>query len=142
MTRWAIVDTGPLVAALDRRELYHAWAVEQIHRFNPPLLVCEPVLVEALFLLSRLPDAQDGLLEWLENGALRVGFRLEEHVQTVRALCRKYRDVPMSLADGCLVRMAEIYGHYGVCTLDSDFTIYRKHGREAIPLIAPPGVGF
>jgi len=47
------------------------------------------------------------------------------------------RDRPMSLADACLVRMAELYDEAAVLTLDSDFTIYRKNGRQVIPLIAP-----
>jgi uncharacterized protein len=44
----------------------------------------------------------------------------------------------MSLADACLVRMAELHGDHSVCTLDADFLVYRKHGREPISLIMPP----
>jgi predicted nucleic acid-binding protein len=52
-------------------------------------------------------------------------------------LMRKYGDVPMSLADACLVRLAEIIPHSIVLTLDRDFTVYRKHGRQVIPLLIP-----
>jgi hypothetical protein len=55
----------------------------------------------------------------------------------VRLLRQKYRDIPMSLANACLVRMAEKFDDYALCTLDSDFTVYRKHGRQPIPLITP-----
>jgi len=86
VTPWTIVDTGPLVAFLDRRERHHAWAVEQMRELNAPLFVCEPVLTEAMFLLSHLPVAQDKLMQWIERGALEIGFHLDDHTQAVRAL--------------------------------------------------------
>ena len=78
------------------------------------------------------------LLDLLENGALDIAFRIEEHVGAVGKLLRKYRDTPMSLADACIVRMAEIHDGHAVLTLDSDFSIYRKHGRVPISLIQAP----
>ncbi len=92
MVRAAIADTGPLVAFFDRGERHHAWAAEHVRELSVPLLVCEPVLAETMYLLSGLPRAQDALFELLENGALRVGFQLEEQVPALRALHRKYRD--------------------------------------------------
>jgi uncharacterized protein len=136
--RAAIVDTGPLVAFIDRAERHHRWVVERIAELEVPLLVCEPVLAEAMHLLARLPRAQDALFGLLENGALRIAFRIEEHVPALRVLHRKYRDRPMSLADACIVRMAELNDRHAVFTLDSDFLIYRKRGRDALALIHPP----
>ena len=100
--RRAILDTGPLVAFFDRAEQHHRWAVEQVEVLEAPLLVCEPVLAEAMHLLARFPRGQDALLGLLENGALRIGFRIEEHVSALRKLHQKYRDRPMSLADACI----------------------------------------
>jgi predicted nucleic acid-binding protein len=137
VTQWVVVDTGPLVALLDKREQYHVWATEQVERLAPPMLVCEPVLVEATFLLSRLPDAQAALFGMLNNGTLRLAFHLDEHINEVLSLLNKYRDRPMSLADACLVRMAELFERYSIFTLDSDFTVYRRHGRELLKLICP-----
>jgi predicted nucleic acid-binding protein len=97
----AIVDTGPLVAFLDRAERHHRWVVERIEGLEAPLLVCEPVLAEAMHLLARFSRAQDALLGLLEDGALTVAFQMEEHVSALRGLHRKYRDRPMSLADAC-----------------------------------------
>jgi predicted nucleic acid-binding protein len=133
----AIVDTGPLVAFFDRSERYHGWVTARVEELNAPLLVCEPVLTEALFLLARFPKAQDALFDLLQNGAVVVGFRLEEHIPALHRLLRKYRDTPMSLADACVVRMAEIHDNHSVLTLDSDFTVYRKHSRTPITLIYP-----
>lgn len=137
MSRAAIVDTGPLVAFFDRAERHHAWAAERVRELAAPLLVCEPVLAEAMFLLAGLPKAQDALFELIENGALRIALQVEEQVSELRTLHRKYRDRPMSLADACIVRMAELFDRHEVLTLDSDFSIYRKHGREPIVLIQP-----
>ena len=128
MTPWAIVDTGPLIAYLDRGERYHAWAVAQAHKLEAPLLVCEPVLAEAMFLLARLPAGQDALFSLLQEGIVKIGFHLDDHLDQVRKLCRKYRDVPISLADACVVRMAELFDRHRIFTLDTDFAVYRKHG--------------
>jgi predicted nucleic acid-binding protein len=136
----AIIDTGPLVAFFDRAERHHSWVAERIEGLGAPLLVCEPVLTEATYLLARYPKAQDALFELLQNGALSIAFRIEEHVNPLRQLLQKYRDTPMSLADACVVRMAEIHDRYDVLTLDSDFSVYRKHGRLPLTLIHPGSV--
>jgi len=135
--RDAIVDTGPLVAFLDRGERHHRWAKDRIANLDTPLLVCEPVLAETMHLLAHLPAAQQAVFEFLENGALRLAFQIEEHVPALRRLHQKYLDRPMSLADACVVRMAEIHEQHAVFTLDSDFSVYRKHGRGALALIHP-----
>jgi len=133
----AIVDTGPLVALLDRAERHHRWVSESIAELDAPLLVCEPVLAEAMFLLSRAPRAQEAVFELLENGALRIALHVDEQVSELRSLMRKYRDRPMSLADACIVRMAELHERHAVFTLDSDFSVYRKNGRSPLMLVHP-----
>src|ERR1700737_4639608 len=133
----AIVDTGPLVAFFDRAEQHHRWTAERIEELDAPLLVCEPVLAEAMYLLARYSRAQDAIFELLQNGALSVAFQIDEHVGALRKLLQKYRDTPMSLADACIVRMAEIYDRHAVLTLDSDFLFYRKHGRASLTLLHP-----
>ena len=90
-----------------------------------------------MYLLARHSRAQDALFELIQNGALRFAFRIEEHVETLRKLLQKYRDTPMSLADACIVRMAEIYDRHAVLTLDSDFSVYRKHSRVPLTLVHP-----
>jgi uncharacterized protein len=133
----AIIDTGPLVAFFDRAERHHGWVAERIEELEAPLLVCEPVLTEATYLLARFSRAQDALFELLQNGALKIAFRIEDHVDALRRLLQKYRDTPMSLADACVVRMAEIHDQHDVLTLDADFSVYRKHGRVPLTLIHP-----
>lgn len=136
-TQSVIVDTSPLVALLDKTDNYHTWAAGEVERLTPPMLVCEPVLSETIFLLAHTPKAQLELLLLLENGVLQLAFHLDGHINEVLLLLKKYRDRPMSLADACLVRMAELYERHYIFTLDSDFKVYRKHGREPLKLICP-----
>src|SRR5258705_1512919 len=97
--RTAIVDTGPLVAFLDRAEQHHRWVVAQIEKLDPPLLVCEPVLAEAMHLLARFSGAQNALFGLLENAALRIALSIDEHFPTLRKLHQNYWAKPMSLLD-------------------------------------------
>lgn len=138
MTLAAIVDAGPLVAYMDRAERHHAWITQRVRELAVPLIVCEAVLAEAMHLLSGVHGAGDGIHALLEGGALRITFPLKDHLREVRALQKKYQDTPMSLADACIVRMSELNEGHRVLTLDSDFAIYRKNGRQPIQLICPP----
>jgi uncharacterized protein len=133
----AIVDTGPLVALLDASDSAHGWTVRQFRQITGPLLTCEAVVAEALYLLRTLRPAQEKILAWIDSSVLACPFVLAEEITQIRGLWKKYADVPMSLADACLVRMSEKYDRHSVCTLDRDFTVYRKHGRKPIPLIIP-----
>jgi predicted nucleic acid-binding protein len=133
----AIVDTGPLVAFFDRAERHHRWVAERIEGLDAPLLVCEPVLAEAMYLLARHAKAEHAIFELLQNGAISLAFHVDEHVNALRRLLQKYRDPPMSLADACIVRMAELHDRHAVLTLDSDFLVYRKHGRTPLTLLYP-----
>lgn len=106
---------------------------------KPPLLTCEAVLSEACFLLRTYPGGAVAVLKLLDRGLLQVNFDLGEEASRVREFLTRYANVPASLADACLVRMAEIHTRSWVLTLDSDFKIYRMHGRKAIPVIMPEG---
>jgi predicted nucleic acid-binding protein len=133
-----IVDAGPLVALFDVSDRHHQWVDQVVDELQAPLLLCEAVLAEAAYLLARVPSSIDALFGLLEADLLTMAFDIDEHVWAVRELLRKYHDRPMSLADACIVRMAEAHAGSAVFTLDSDFLVYRKHGRTAIDLIYPP----
>lgn len=135
-----LADTGVLVALLDRRERFHAWAVEQARGLLPPLHTCEPVLAELCFLLGETAGGRAAVRHNLKHGAWQLGFSLEAERERVFALMDTYADQPMSLADACLVRMAELHDGAIVFTLDHHFRIYRRNRRQSIPLIIPPGI--
>ncbi|HKD07027.1 MAG TPA: PIN domain-containing protein [Bryobacteraceae bacterium] len=135
--RVALLDTGPLVSFLAAGLEYHEWAVEQWRELRPPLLTCEPVLTEAVFLLKREGRDADALFALLERGVIRIAIAVDREQADLRALMRRYRNRPMSLADACLVRLSEIHSAAEVLTLDSDFRIYRRHGNKVIPTRMP-----
>lgn len=138
MKQKILLDTGPLVAFLNSRDKFHEWTLLLFGQIEPPLLTCEAVLSEACFLLALFARKQDTVLALLKRGILHEPFRLTEHTGQIERLLQKYQDIPMSLADACLVRMAEIYDGSTLLTLDTDFKIYRKHRRHSIPAIFPP----
>jgi len=140
LTAGAVVDTGPLVAYFCANEARHEWAVQQFSHLTPPLLTCEAVLTETCFLLARQRVPAWRLLEYLDLGALRIGLHLDGEARTIRDLMRRYSNIPMSLADACLVRLAAISG-LPVCTLDSDFALYWASNRKRLALIMPEHPG-
>lgn len=137
MDRVGVLDTGPLVSFLASGLHHHRWAVEQWKQLRAPLLTCEAVLTEAAFLLKREGRDADPLFALLERRIIQIGLAVEEQQSDLRALMRRYRNRPMSLADACLVRLSEMHSEAEVLTLDSDFRIYRRHGNKVIPVRMP-----
>lgn len=131
-----LVDTGPFVAHLDESERHHRWANETWATLTEPLTTCEAVLTEACFLLQRWPEAIDALLGRVKSGQLKVES-LAAEAAALRSLMKRYRSVPMTYADACLVRLSERFPSSVVITLDTDFDVYRRNGRHVIPLLAP-----
>lgn len=136
MRRAVLLDTGPLVAYFCPADTYHAWAVSQFASFVAPVITCEPVLAESCFLLARAGVPPTRILAKLAQGVFRVGLNIEREAAAIGALIQRYADLPMSLADACLVRLAET--HPGpLCTLDPDFRVYRRQGHHPLDLIIP-----
>lgn len=134
-----LLDTGPVVAFLMADDRHHAWAVDVFGQLRPPMLTCEPVLSEALYLVRRLTGGAEGILELVRRGVLKLDFRLADEIDAVGRLIRKYGAHAMDLADACLVRMAEQRRDCSVLTLDHQFRdVYRRNGRQAIPTVLPP----
>lgn len=137
MRRAVIVDTGPLVALLNRRDRHHAWARARFGELDPPLLTCEAVLAEACHLLRGAPGGGVAVLKLVARGVIEVPFRLAPSAEALGALMERYLSVPMSLADASLVLLSAQVPDSTVFTLDGDFRVYRRRGNEHIPLIAP-----
>ncbi|MEE4602247.1 MAG: PIN domain-containing protein [Desulfobacteraceae bacterium] len=137
MKQGVLVDTGPLVAFLNKRDRFHDWTAAQWNQIAAPMLTCEAVVSETCFLLSGIKSGSNRVIQLIQRKILRISFHLEEHIDPVNKLLIKYQSVPMSLADACLVRMSELHSNSSVFTLDSDFNLYRKNGRQVIPSIMP-----
>ena len=137
MKQGVLVDTGPLVAFLNRRDRFHDWTAAQWNQIAAPMLTCGAVVSEACFLLSGIKSGSDRVMQLIQREILMISFHLDEHIDPVKKLLIKYQSVPMSLADACLVRMSEFHSNCYVFTLDNDFNLYRKNGRQVIPSIMP-----
>jgi len=137
MYRKVILDTGPLVALLNKNDFYHEWAKLQFMNLTPPLLTCEAVLSEACFLLRNYENGASKILALSEQEMITISFQLKEEINAVKRLLNKYKNIPMSFADGCLVRMAEQITDSIIFTLDTNFQIYRIDRRKVIPAIIP-----
>ena len=135
MAASVLVDAGFVVALLSRRDAHHAWAAAQPARYPPPWRTCEAVLSEAFHLLGA--NGVPSLVALLRRSSVVLSFDLASHTEPVFRAMRKYADVPMSLADACLVRMTETLADPVVLTTDSDFRVYRRHGRNVVPFEMP-----
>ncbi len=135
MTATLILDTGPLVALLNPREPHHEWATEAL-RVRARVVTCEAVASEAFFLLCRYDKASRALRGMLADDLLEL-VSLASEARPLTKLMDRYASVPMSFADGCLVRLSELMPRAVVATLDSDFRAYRRNGRQVIPLLMP-----
>lgn len=130
-----LVDASFLVAILTDRDTHHRWANTISDQHPPPWKTCEAALSEAYYLLGAQGTAS--LSELVRRRTVACPFRFEEHVEEVLALMSKYASVPTSLADACLVRMSEVMAQPVLLTADSDFRVYRRHGRQVVPCILP-----
>ena len=130
-----LVDTGPLVALLDRSDRDHIACQETLSSLNDSMVTVWPVVTEAIYMLRAYWQAQDALWEMIETGAVGILPLVTEDVPRMRELMHKYRDLPMDLADAALVRVAERERLRRIFTLDRrDFQIYRpsRIGRFVI----------
>lgn len=132
-----LVDTGALVALVNPSDEWHDWAVETFPSMVLPLLTCEAVFSETWHLLRGAPHLRMAVAKLHEAGYIRIDFAFEPEGEAVRKLLLKYASLPMDFADACLVRMAELISDSEVWTIDEDFYVYRRHGRQPIPLIIP-----
>jgi len=73
----------------------------------------------------------------LHRGALTVALSVEDQVESLLTLQRSHKNLPMSLADSSLVRLAELHPQSRVFTTDSHFRVYRRNRRQLIPRLVP-----
>lgn len=137
MAEVVLLDTGPLVAMVDRRDASHAWTLGQLQRLREPLQCCGAVLAEAGFVLRRTPLPLGRLRAEVQQGNMVPAPESAALWQRCFALMERYANVPMSFADACLVAMAEAMPAAKIFTLDRDFLLYRDGENHPLDLIAP-----
>jgi uncharacterized protein len=135
MAASVLVDAGFVIALLSRRDRHHKWAMAQSPGLPPPWKTCDAVLSEAFHLLGS--RGRPALSALLRRGAVVPAFDLAKELDRVLGLMHKYANIPMSLADACLVRMSETFAEPILLTTDADFRVYRRHGRQVVPCLTP-----
>ena len=132
-----LVDTGVIVALLDRSERHHARCVTVMEGLERPLVTCEAAIAESCYLLRGLPGAADTVLENVERGVFQIPFQLSRVAAAVRSILRKYRDLAPDFADACLVQLADELDTGDILTLDRDFELYRWRRNRPFNLLVP-----
>lgn len=134
-SRRIIVDAGAMVAVVDARDEWHSVAAQKFRDLPKPFITCESALSEAHYILKRTSIGRSKISELFTQKVVEIGFDLTTEIEVVNAFMEKYRDVPMSLADACLVRMTEVHTASKLLTFDSDFQVYRRNQSESIETI-------
>ena len=130
-----LLDTGPIVALLDRAQQDHEKCAEALTALNAPLVICEPVISEACHLLRKLPGASGDVLRNIESGSFLISYGVHGRAARLAKLLKKYANVPMEFADACLVDLAEQLGTGRIFTLDADFRAYRWSRNRPFQLL-------
>ena len=123
--RPVLLDTGVIVALLDRGETFHQTCSEAVRNLEAPLVTCEAVIAESCYLLGNLRGAPEAVIENVVAGIFQIPFQLSREAAGLKQILRKYRDRKIDLADACLIRMADEFETADILTLDKDFQIYR-----------------
>lgn len=131
-----IIDTGPIVALINRNDHYHSWSKKIFKELTSPLITCEAVISEAFYLLKKSIHSENSIFELFNRDVIRIDFSLQSHHRSIQKSIKKYQSTPMDFADACLVKMAETT-QGTIITLDSDFFVYRIERSKKIPLIFP-----
>ena len=119
-----LLDTGVIVALLDRSESFHRTCAQTVREVEAPLVTCEAVITESCYLLRNLSGASGAVIENIAAGIFQVPFQLSRDTAGVRQVMQKYKDRKIDLADACLIHLADEFGTADILTLDRDFAIY------------------
>ena len=124
-----LLDTGPLIAILDKRDKAHKRCVSFAKGFRGNFLMTEPVLTEAAYLL-RSAKYFKTCVSLVSAGQIYIFPFNNKRLLRCVELMEQYENIPMDFADASLVALAEEKSINDIFTLDSDFTIYRINGKS------------
>jgi predicted nucleic acid-binding protein len=120
-----LLDTGVIVALLDRSERRHGECRKALDAIDAPLVTCEPVIAEACYLTRGLRGAPEAILENVAAGIFQIPIQLSHCAAAIQRILGKYRDQEVDLADACLIHLASELRTGEILTLDGDFAVYR-----------------
>ncbi|TVR18015.1 MAG: PIN domain-containing protein [Balneolaceae bacterium] len=131
------IDTGPVVAFLNKNDQHHSFVEQQMRNYPPPFYICEAVVTESFFLMSRVPNGEEKLIELLETPHIQLESSYSNQPRQIHEFVKKYSNIPMSFADACLVQMAEKSKDSLIFTIDRGFQMYRSSNGNPLSLISP-----
>jgi predicted nucleic acid-binding protein len=126
-----LLDTGVIVALLDRSEQFHTACARIVGELSEPLITCEAVIAESCYLVRNLSGAAEAILENIAAGIFQIPLQLSREAAGVKRILHKYRDHKIDLADACLIHLAGEFGTGDILTLDRDFDVYRWSRAKA-----------
>jgi len=132
-----LLDTGVIVALLDRSERHHKYCEAALDAVAGPLVTCEAVIAESCYVLRFLPGAPEAILENVLAGTFQIPFQLSQCASQIQRVLRKYQDRQVDFADACLIHLANEFHSGEILTLDRDFEIYRWSGNKPFHLLIP-----
>jgi predicted nucleic acid-binding protein len=128
----SLIDAGPIIALFDRDDTYHAKTVNFIKNFEGRLYTSCPVITEVSHMLNFNVNVQTDFLKWISSNVINI-IEISEHgLERIIELLIKYSDLPMDLADGSLLWIAEEYNIHNIITIDSDYYIYRTKNKKIL----------
>ena len=132
-----MLDTGVIVALLDRSERQHSACVDAVQAISVPLVTCEAVIAESCYLLRGMAGAAEAVLENLVTGTFQIPFQLSASAPQIQRILRKYQDREIDLADACLIHLANELRTPDILTLDRDFEVYRWGAKKTFRTLIP-----
>jgi predicted nucleic acid-binding protein len=133
----ALVDASFLIALYDKSDHDYARCLRVYETLLQPLVTCEAVVTETIYMLRFVTGAAEPLLASIDQGALEIPFKLSDSSAAVSRILEKYRDTPADFADACLIQMADELNTGDILTLDSDFKHYRWRWTRTFRMLIP-----
>ena len=132
----ALIDTGAILALLDRTDRWHDACVEAFRQLRLPLLTSEAVLTELFHLVGDTRREMEGAWKFVRSGALVLGSIGDAELPQISSLMSRYWDRPMDFADATLVYLAKRESLSVILTVDrADFSTYRIEGKRKFRLL-------
>ena len=136
MSPSVLLDTGPILAMLNRQDRWYERCTQTFIQLHKPLLTSEAVLTEAFYMLGDSAHRVEAAWTFVRSGAITVGTISDKDLPALAQLMQQYQDRPMDFADATLVRLAEREQLTSILTIDfSDFETYRIDGRKRFRIL-------
>jgi uncharacterized protein len=136
MTANGLIDTGAILALLDRADRWHRLCVDTVRQLRLPLATSEAVLTELFHLVGDSRHEIEAAWRLVRSGAIVLAPIENSELQPIEALMSRYADRPMDFADATLVYLAKREGLSTIFTVDhADFETYRIDGRRRFRVV-------